>query len=106
MLLTSPYVLSEVAKNLRKLPPRAVTDWPPLASKLVVTRDVWTLDCPVVFEPAKDRPVLFTAAAWATTLLTLDLADFGKLFETGFYHLSVMRPGAFLARERAAGQLK
>ncbi|MGA2555240.1 MAG: hypothetical protein ABSG04_03105 [Verrucomicrobiota bacterium] len=104
-LLTSRYVLSEVTKNLPKLRPQALTDWPALSPKLTVTRDVWTLDRPVVFEPAKDRPVLFTAAAWATTLLTLDAADFGKLAQTGFYHLAVMSPGAFLERERAAGRL-
>jgi hypothetical protein len=105
-LLTSRYVLSEVAKNLPKLPSQALIDWPAISSKLTVTRDVWTSDRPAVFEPAKDRPVLFTAAAWATTLLTHDVADFGKLFERGFYHLAVMSPGLFLARERAAGRLK
>jgi predicted nucleic acid-binding protein len=105
-LLTSRYVLNEVTKNLQKLPSRALADWPVLSAKLLKTRDVWTLDRPVVFEPAKDRPVLFTAAAWANMLLTLDVADFGKLIETGFYHLTVMSPGAFLARERAAGRLR
>lgn len=50
-------------------------------------RDVWTLDRPAVFGPAKDRPVLFTAAAWADVLLTLDRADFGSLIGTRFYGL-------------------
>ncbi|HXR06915.1 MAG TPA: hypothetical protein VN765_06265 [Candidatus Acidoferrum sp.] len=104
-LLTSPYVLGEVARNLPKLRPQALTDWTALSPNLIVTRDVWTMDRPVVFEPAKDRPVLFTAAAWATNLLTLDAADFGKLTRTGFYHLAVTSPAAFLARERAAGRL-
>lgn len=104
-LLTSRYVLNEVTKNLPKLRSQALTDWRALSPNLIVTRDVWTMDRPVVFEPAKDRPVLFTAAAWATTLLTLDAADFGKLTRTGFYHLAVMSPGIFLASERAAGRL-
>ena len=64
------------------------------------------MDRPVVFEPAKDRPILFTAAAWATVLLTLDVGDFGKLVESGFYHLAISTPGAFLGRERAAGRLR
>jgi len=105
-LLTSRYTLDEVAKNLPKLPPAALTDWPILSAKLTLTRDIWTMNRPVVFAPAKDRPVLFTAAAWAKVLLTLDTGDFGALMEMGFYHLSVMRPGRFLAQERAAGRLK
>src|SRR5437867_691665 len=36
------------------------------------------MDRPVVFAPAKDRPVLFTAAAWARVLLTLDTTGEGK----------------------------
>ena len=105
-LLTSRYVLNEVAKNIVKLPPAALVAWPSLSTILTVTRDVWTMDRPVVFEPAKDRPVLFTAAAWSTVLLTLDTNDFGALIETGFYHLKVSKPGTFLENERAAGRLR
>lgn len=105
-LLTSRYVLSEVTKNLLKFPPAASTDWATLSRQLTVTRDVWTMDRPAVFSPAKDRPVLFTAAAWARVLLTLDADDFGGMMRTGFYHLAVMKPGVFLERERAAGRLK
>ena len=105
-LLTSRYVLNEVAKNLRKLPPQAGLDWQVLSTKLTTTRDVWTLDRPAVFGPAKDRPVLFTAAAWSPILLTLDSGDFGELMQVGFYHLLVMKPGRFLERERAANRLK
>jgi hypothetical protein len=83
-LLTSPYVLNEVSKNLFKLGTQATTDWAVLFPNLVVAKDVWTLDRPVVFEPAKDRPVLFTATAWATVFLTLDMGDFGKLMERAF----------------------
>jgi hypothetical protein len=99
-------VLSEVAKNLGKLPPVAMANWPTLSPKLTIVRDIWTIDRPAVFAPAKDRPVLFTAAAWAKILLTLDSGDFGALMETHFYHLEVMKPGTFLERERAAGRLK
>lgn len=105
-LLTSRYVLAEVHRNLPKLKPGALADWPLLSSHLIRTRDVWTLDRPVVFAAAKDRPVLFTAAAWSRTLLTLDLADFGSVMRSGFYHLAVLTPGGFLTRERLAGRLK
>ena len=105
-LLTSRYVLREVERNLPKLKPQARADWPQLSSMLVCTRDVWTLDRPVVFTAAKDRPVLFTAAAWSRTLLTLDREDFGSIMHTGFYHLAVLLPAEFLARERAAGRLQ
>ena len=100
-LLTSSYVLAEVRRNLPKLKPGALADWPRLSTQLTRTRDVWTMDRPVVFAAAKDRPVLFTAAAWSRTLLTLDRDDFGPVMARGFYHLAVLRPGDFLERERA-----
>jgi hypothetical protein len=105
-LMISPYVLSEVTRNLPRLPAQAAHDWTQLRPALVAVRDVWTLDRPAVFGPAKDRPVLFTAAAWAEVLLTLDRADFGALMGAGFYGLDVLTPGDFLERERAAARLK
>jgi hypothetical protein len=59
-----------------------------------------------VFAPAKDRPILFTASAWSDVLLTLDRKDFVGLLGTEFYSLPILKPGDFLARERAAGRLK
>ena len=67
--------------------------------------DVLTLNRAAVFEPAKDRPILFSALAWSHVLLTLDRADFGKLFGATFYGLSIMTPGMFLERERLANRL-
>ncbi len=67
--------------------------------------DVLTLDRASVFEPAKYRPILFSALAWSQVLLTLDRADFGKLFGGTFYGLSILTPGMFLERERTAGRL-
>jgi predicted nucleic acid-binding protein len=105
-LLTSRYVLNEATKNLPKFTSAASTEWQKLLPQLIVTRDVWTIDRPAVMSPAKDRPVLFTAAAWSRVLLTLDTGDFGPLMETGFYHLAVLKPVTFLERERASGRLK
>ena len=69
-LMTSSYVVSEVRRNLPRLPAQAAQDWTQLRGVLVSVRDVWTLDRPAVFGPAKDRPVLFTAAAWAEVQMT------------------------------------
>ena len=105
-LMMSGYVLSEVTRNLPRLPAPAASDWTQLRPLLAPVRDVWTLDRPAVFGPAKDRPVLFTAAAWAEVLLTLDRGDFGAFMETGFYGLHVLTPVDFLERERSARRLR
>jgi len=67
--------------------------------------DILTIDRPAVFPVTKDRPILFSALAWANVLLTLGEGDFGGLMENPFYGLAVLRPGIFLHRERAAGRL-
>ena len=105
-LLTSDYVMREVEKNVQqRFPPAAQQEWQRLRPSLEVMRDVLTFDWPTVFPASKDRPVLFTAAATADVLLTLDRADFGSVLGVGFYGLPVMKPGDFLRRERAAGRL-
>ena len=87
------------------MPASAVVEWHRLKPSLIVVDDELTHPWPVVFPAAKDRPVLFTAAAVADVLLTLDREDFGGVMTTGFYGLPVMTPGDFLRRERAAGRL-
>jgi hypothetical protein len=77
-----------------------------LRPALLIMDDVLTLDRPAAFGSAKDRPILFSALAWADALLTLDRSDFGQLMGTTFYGLLVFKPGAFLTRERNAGRLK
>ena len=67
-------------------------------------RDEFVFSWPVVAVPAKDRPILFSAAASADVLLTLDKKDFGPLMTSGFYGLPILRPGHFLERERRAGR--
>lgn len=62
--------------------------------------DVLTLDRINVFAPAKDRPILFSALAWAEVLLTLDRGDFGSMLGTDFYGLAILTPGMFLERLR------
>ena len=80
--------------------------WARLRQALVLMDDVLTLDRTAVFQPSKDRPILFSALAWADALLTLDRADFVAIMEKPFYGLPVIRPGVFLQRERIAGRLR
>jgi len=85
--------------------PLAAQEWPTLAQRLLIVRDITSFDFPAFFSPGKDRPVLFTAAGWADVLLTLDRRNFGRFFRSGFYSLKVSPSGDFLAAERQAGQL-
>ena len=68
--------------------------------------DVFTIDRPAIVEPAKDRPILFAALAWADVLLTLDRADFGAMIGSTIYGLTILTPGMFLERQRSTGQLR
>ena len=104
-LVSSPYALNEVLRNLPKLPPNATREWLRLRPNLSVVDDVVSLDRPVIFPARKDRPILFTALAWADVLLTLDKADFSDVLGGLFYGLSIQLPYEFLGRERAEGRL-
>jgi predicted nucleic acid-binding protein len=98
--LASGYVMGEVRANIESLGKQAVRDWRRLESDLRLVRDQFVVNWPVVFAPAKDRPVLFTALAFADVLLTLDKRDFGPLMGVGFYDLEIMKPGDFLKRNQ------
>jgi hypothetical protein len=103
--LASPYVVEEVLTNLSNISAEATANWARLRPDLTLMDDVLTLDRAAIFESAKDRPILFTALAWSDVLLTLDRNDFGAILGGTFYGLSVLTPGMFLERERAAGRL-
>jgi hypothetical protein len=105
-LQTSSYVLNEVNANLPSFPVSASDDWLLLRDKLETVPDIVSFHWLTVFAPAKDRPILFTAAAWSDVLLTLDRRDFGELLGGEFYGMPILKPGAFLQRERAAGRLR
>lgn len=105
-LIATPYVIEEVLTNIGALGPPAAAEWAKLRRDLLILDDILTVDRPVVFSPAKDRPILFSALAWADALLTLDRGDFLELLGESFYGLPVLKPGDFLRRERDAGRLK
>lgn len=104
-LVTSPWALNEVLRNLPDLPPQATRDWLPLRRRIVVADDVVVIDRPVIFAVSKDRPILFTALASAEVLLTLDRRDFATLLGGAFYGPRLRLPSDFLIEERAAGRL-
>jgi predicted nucleic acid-binding protein len=104
-LLATPYVLAETEKNLPKLGGEAERNWLDIRGKLSVCQDVISIEKPSVFPVSKDRPVLFSALAWADVLLTLDRSDFQGLIGSKFYGLPILRPGEFLEEERATGRL-
>jgi predicted nucleic acid-binding protein len=105
-LVATPYVLAELEHNLADLPPGAGSDWNNLQAELLIMDDVLTVDRLAVFDVPKDRPILFSALAWADVLLTLDRADFGRVLGTSFYNLAILAPGQFLQCEREAGRLR
>jgi predicted nucleic acid-binding protein len=105
-LMVTAYVIEEVETNLPALPIEAATRWQRLRPTLKLVDDVFTIDRPAVFGPAKDRPILFSALAWADLLLTLDRGDFGELMSQPFYGLRILTPGDFLMLERTAGRLR
>jgi predicted nucleic acid-binding protein len=106
ILISTPYVIDEVLKNLARLPSSATAEWRSIVGQLLILGDVLTVDKPVVFSPAKDKPILFAALAWAEVLLTLDQHDFGRLMDGSFYGLRVIRPGQFLEAVRSEGTLR
>jgi predicted nucleic acid-binding protein len=105
-LLATPYAMEEVHRNLSRVSSHAGTEWNHLQKELLLMDDVFAIDRPVVFAPAKDRPILFSALAWADVLLTLDRGDFETLLGKQFYGLRILTPGGFLMSERSAGTLK
>ena len=102
-LLSSPYCLAEVDKNISKIGDDASGYWrKKLRSTLELVPDCVVLDKPLLFDAIKDKPVLITALAGrCEVLLTLDRIDFGTFFERGVYGLKVMTPGMFLRGLRA-----
>lgn len=105
-LIATPYVVEEIRHNLPSFPANATADWNRLRADLMLMDDVFTVDRPAVFAPAKDRPILFSALAWADVLLTLDRGDFETLLGKEFYGMPILTPGEFLFRERAVGRLR
>ena len=97
-IISVPFVLEEVDRHAESLPSSAADRWQRvLQPDLEVKTNVLTMDRPVVFQPTKDRPILFSASAYADVLVTLDVRDFGPLMPIGFYGLPIVLPRTFLS---------
>ena len=103
-LITTPYAVDEVNRNLAGFTAPVTVAWLRLRSLLDLVDDVLTIDRPAVFPVNKDRPILFSALATADVLLTLDRADFGRLLGTQFYGLAIMTPGMWLMEDHDSGR--
>jgi len=105
-LVSCSYCAEETRRNLPKLP-RAMGAWERILSpriRFIATRV--SLDQPLVFPKAKDRPVVITAlAARAAWLLTLDREDFHQRLGREVYGLRLATPGEFLLERRTEGML-
>ncbi len=106
-LVSSDYCAEETRRNLPKIGGTAAGVWKKqLAPRVRFVRASLSLDKPLVFPKAKDRPVVITAlAARAEWLLTLDEGDFHTKLGPEVYGLRIATPGEFLMELRAQGIL-
>lgn len=105
--MTSGYCRNEVLRNLPKLGDPAISAWEIVVEPRVrLVSDVLALDKILVFEKAKDRPVVISAlAADAGVLLTLDRTDFHHTLGPQVYGMSVRTPAEFLMEQRNLGRI-
>lgn len=106
-LMTSGYCRNECLRNLPKLGGAALSAWMnDVEPRVGVVSDVLALDKMLVFEKAKDRPVVVSAlAAEAGILLTLDRADFHRTLGPQIYGMSIRTPAEFLMELRRIGKI-
>lgn len=106
-LFSSEYCEIEVSRNLTKLGRSAGKEWiKQIAPCVRIVSAGLTLDKPLVFPKAKDRPVVIAALqVGADWLLTLDEGDFHTKLGREVYGVSIATPGEFLLEQRAQGVL-
>jgi predicted nucleic acid-binding protein len=106
-LVSADYCVDEVRRNLPKLVSSAPSAWRQMIfPALEITEVRLTLDRPLVFPKAKDRPVVISAlAARCEWLLTLDEGDFHGNLGREIYGMRIATPGEFLMEQRQDGLL-
>jgi hypothetical protein len=106
-LLSSDYCAEETRRNLSKIGRSAATAWhKDIAPRVRLVQTKRSLDRPLVFAKAKDRPVVITAlAARAEWLLPLDETDFQGKLGREVYGLRLATPGGLLIEQRTCGAL-
>lgn len=96
-IVTAPWCLAEIERNLPGMGPKARGQWPVLRRCLKVVPTAVVLDRPLVFDAAKDRPVLISSLASGTRcLLTLDRGDFQGRLGRAAYGLEILTPAEWL----------
>jgi predicted nucleic acid-binding protein len=106
-LVSALYCREETLRNLRKLGDSAQEYFDKHLDRLIDWQlNALTSDDIIVFEKAKDRPVLISALACKPdALLTLDRADFHDRLGRQFYGIAIRTPGEWLMEQREAGLL-
>ncbi|MDA0350063.1 MAG: PIN domain-containing protein [Verrucomicrobia bacterium] len=106
-LVSAHYCREETKRNLHKLGSDADAYFKDHLDRRIDWRlDVLTSDDIVIYDKAKDRPVLISAlSVKPAALLTLDRADFHERLGTQFYGIAIRTPGEWLMEQREAGLL-
>ncbi|PXA04610.1 hypothetical protein DDZ13_05405 [Coraliomargarita sinensis] len=106
-LISAHYCREETSRNLCKLGESAQDYFDKHLDRLIDWQlNALTADDIIVFEKAKDRPVLISAlASKPDALLTLDRADFHNRLGRQFYGIAIRTPGEWLMEQRDTGLL-
>jgi predicted nucleic acid-binding protein len=106
-LISAHYCREETFRNLSKLGDNAQAYFERCLDRLIDWQhNALTADDIIVFEKAKDRPVLISALACKPdALLTLDRADFHDRLGRQFYGIAIRTPGEWLMEQREKGLL-
>lgn len=106
-LVSADYCREETLRNLGKLGESAEVYFRATLDRRIDWHlNALTTDDIVVFDKAKDRPVLISAlAVKPAALLTLDRADFHDRLGRQFYGIEIRTPGEWLMEQREQGFL-
>lgn len=106
-LISAHYCRDETRRNLHKLGEHAEDFFRKALDKRVDWRiNTLVSEDIILFEKAKDRPVLISALSESpAVLLTLDRADFHDKLGTQFYGIDIRTPGEWLMEMRQSGKL-
>lgn len=104
-LISAYYCREETLRNLDKIGREANDYFRTKANRKIDWQlNALTADDIIVFDKAKDKPVLISAlSVKPVALLTLDRADFHERLGTQFYGIDIRTPGEWLMEQRAQG---
>lgn len=104
-LTSADYCREETLRNLGKLGESAVVYFRATLDRRIDWQlNALTTDDIVIFDKAKDRPVLISAlSVKPSALLTLDRADFHDRLGRQFYGIDIRTPGEWLMEQREKG---